>query len=72
MSLPPISGQDALKALYRKGYEAIRIRGSHAVVGKEGERPFTVPLHRELKKGTLNHIIKCSKDFKDDFFKHLY
>ncbi|RLI10108.1 hypothetical protein DRO42_02310 [Candidatus Bathyarchaeota archaeon] len=67
----PISGQDALKALEKKGFELRRGKGSHVVAYKQDTKPFTVPLHRELKKGTLNHIIKSSGDFKEGFYQHL-
>jgi predicted RNA binding protein YcfA (HicA-like mRNA interferase family) len=63
----PISGQDALKALQRKGFRIRRGRGSHIVVSKEGVPPFVVPLHDELKTSTLHHIIKSSGNFKEDF-----
>ena len=65
----PISGQDALKALHRKGFKTRKAKGSHVVVEKPGVRPFVVPLHKELKKGTINHIIKNSMDFKEQFYQ---
>jgi predicted RNA binding protein YcfA (HicA-like mRNA interferase family) len=71
LTLAPTSGQDALKALERKGFTLRKGRGSHVVVSKEGTPPFVVPLHHELKKGTLNHIVKSSGDFKEGFDKLL-
>ena len=67
--MPSVSGQDALKALQRKGFRIRRGRGSHVIVDKPSDfvEPFVVPLHAELKKGTLAHIINSSKDFKEDF-----
>ncbi|MBS7629826.1 hypothetical protein KEJ23_07700 [Candidatus Bathyarchaeota archaeon] len=41
----------------------------NVVVSRRDVPPFVVPLHRELKKGTIQHIIKNSKDFKEDFYK---
>jgi predicted RNA binding protein YcfA (HicA-like mRNA interferase family) len=67
-----ISGQEILKALYKKGFTLRHGRGSHVVVEKEGVEPFVVPLHAELKKGTLNHIIKQSGDFKEEFFNKYF
>jgi predicted RNA binding protein YcfA (HicA-like mRNA interferase family) len=67
--MPPISGQEALKALYKKGFQVRKGRGDHIVVAKEDSRPFVVPLKGELKKGTLNFIIKRSGNFKKDFEK---
>ena len=68
-----ISGQDALKALEKKGFRIRKGKGSHIVVDRPANHtpPFVVPLHKELKKGTLNHIIKSSKDFRDGFFELL-
>ena len=69
--MPSISGQDTLKALEKKGFRIRKGRGSHIVVDRPDNcvAPFVVPLKKELKKGTLNHIIKSSKDFKEDFYR---
>ena len=50
--LPVISGEKMLKLLVRQGFEIKRQTSSHVVVQKEW-RVFSVPLHKELKKGTL-------------------
>jgi len=65
------SGQDALKVLQKKGFNIRKGRGSHVVVSKEDIPPFVVPLHHELKKGTLNFIIKHSQNFKEKFLELL-
>ena len=69
--MPPISGQDALKALNRKGFRIRKGKGSHVVVDRLEDhiQPFVVPLKKELKKGTQNFIVKSSKNFKDHFLK---
>lgn len=64
-----MSGQEALKALYKKGFKMRKGKGDHIVVFKEGIGHFVVPLKGELKKGTLDWIIKSSGDFKDGFEK---
>jgi predicted RNA binding protein YcfA (HicA-like mRNA interferase family) len=73
--MPPISGQDVLKALVnKKGFSVRKGKGDHVVVDKPTDpdvKPFVVPLKKELKKGTLNFIIKSSKDFKHDFYSLL-
>jgi len=69
--MSPVSGQDALKILQKKGFRIRKAKGSHIVVQKQDIPPFVVPLHDELKKGTLHHIIAQSKDFKDEFLKML-
>ena len=55
------SGQDAIRALERLGFEQVRQRGSHVILKKwtpEGEIGCVVPLHRELAIGTLRGILK--------------
>lgn len=67
--MPTMSGKEALKILEKKGFRIRKGRGSHVAVSKPDVPPFVVPKHKELKKGTLDHIIKNSKDFKEDFAK---
>lgn len=61
MKLPIISGIEVIKRLKKAGFIATRQKGSHVRLEKysEGEViKLTVPLHSEMKKGTLNRIIK--------------
>lgn len=61
MKLPLISGLEVIKRLKKKGFIAVRQKGSHVRLEKfDGEKTIkiTVPLHPEMKKGTLNRIIK--------------
>ena len=61
MRLPVLSGLDVIKKLKKCGFIATRQKGSHVRLGKSlrGEIiKVTVPLHAELKKGTLARIIK--------------
>ncbi len=55
--LPVVSGEEMVKYLARYGFIPQRQTSSHVVVQK-GWRVFSVPLHRELKKGTLIGILK--------------
>jgi predicted RNA binding protein YcfA (HicA-like mRNA interferase family) len=56
--LPVVSGQRLVRALERDGWECVRQRGSHVRM-KHPERgaALTVPLHREIKRGTLLGIL---------------
>jgi predicted RNA binding protein YcfA (HicA-like mRNA interferase family) len=47
-----------VKALEQAGWQAVRERGSHVRL-KHPDRSvsITVPLHRELKRGTLSGIL---------------
>jgi predicted RNA binding protein YcfA (HicA-like mRNA interferase family) len=59
--LPRISSREAIRALERLGFEQVRQTGSHVVmkkITKEGEIGCVVPIHWELKVGTLNGILK--------------
>ncbi|MBS3106380.1 type II toxin-antitoxin system HicA family toxin [Candidatus Woesearchaeota archaeon] len=56
-----VSGIEVIKRLKRVGFVATRQKGSHVRLeksGKDGTIKLTVPLHSELKKGTLHRIIK--------------
>lgn len=55
--LPVVSGKECRKALGRLGFEEARQRGSHVVM-KPGEAGCVVPMHGEIKTGTLSGILK--------------
>lgn len=59
VKLPVISGERLIKILVREGFTVRRQAGSHVVLQK-GNVVFSVPLHQELKKGTLKAILKQS------------
>jgi len=44
--------------LEKLGYRRVRVTGSHAHYRRSDGRGITVPLHRELKKGTVAAIIR--------------
>jgi predicted RNA binding protein YcfA (HicA-like mRNA interferase family) len=62
--LPRISGAKLVKILEREGYERVRTCGSHVRLYPPSFLPnakkVTVPLHGELKIGTLSNIMKDS------------
>jgi predicted RNA binding protein YcfA (HicA-like mRNA interferase family) len=58
------SGESICDLLGEHGFVAVRQRGSHRVMQKkEGASTITVPvpLHKELKPGTLGSIIRQSQ-----------
>ncbi|MDP3026585.1 MAG: type II toxin-antitoxin system HicA family toxin [Nanoarchaeota archaeon] len=64
MKLPQISGKDLINIFIKLGFIVVRQRGSHAQLERITESEIiklTVPMHQQLKKGTLSHIIKASK-----------
>lgn len=54
--LPRISGSEALRALERLGFVKLRQNGSHVVMRRES-KGCVVPLHAELKVGTLAGLL---------------
>ena len=73
--LPRISGEEAVKALQRLGFEAVRQRGSHVVlkkrISKEEEIGCVVPLHGELAIGTLRSILRQARVTAEELIQHL-
>ncbi len=64
--LPRISGQECVRALERLGFAMVRQRGSHVMMRK-GERGCVVPMHRELKTGTVHGVLKQAGVDPTDF-----
>ena len=64
------SGREVVKALRRIGFVVDHQRGSHIFLHNlEKNVSVVVPYHKELKKGTLNSILKKAgitiKDLKE-------
>ncbi len=64
LKLPAISGAQLIKILEGIGYAQMRTRGSHVRLYPPDSLPeakkVTVPLHKQLKMGTLSSIMKDS------------
>ena len=72
--LRKVTGQEAIRALQRLGFEKVRQRGSHVILKKEtseGAVGCVIPLHRELKIGTLRGILRQAKVTPDEFMDML-
>ena len=68
--LPRISSREAIRSLERLGFDQVRQTGSHVVMKKEtedGEIGCVVPVHRELKVGTLSGILKQAQVTVEEF-----
>lgn len=57
-SLPLISGKAAVQALEQAGFVPVSARGSHQKLRNPDGRVVIVPLHRELKRGTLASVLR--------------
>ncbi len=69
-----ISGAEAIRALKRLGFEQVRQSGSHILMRKEtheGAVGCAVPLHKELKIGTLRGILRLAKVDPEEFLANL-
>lgn len=72
--LRSVSGEEAIKALERLGFRRVRQRGSHVILKKStpaGDVGCVVPLHGQLKVGTLDGILKLAKAEVEDFLRNL-
>ena len=73
--LPKLSGEEVIKILIRHfGFKVSRQKGSHVTLVKyvSGRKITTVvPLHDELKPGTLLGVLKLAEVKKEDFIKIL-
>ena len=58
-----VSGKDLCRALERKGWQRIRVRGSHPIYRQPGNpTDISVPVHanKSLKTGTQRGIMKAA------------
>jgi predicted RNA binding protein YcfA (HicA-like mRNA interferase family) len=68
--LPPLSGRDLVRALERLGFREASQRGSHVKLRRD-DSVCIVPLHDDLKKGTLAGILRQAKVTPDELLKVL-
>jgi predicted RNA binding protein YcfA (HicA-like mRNA interferase family) len=70
--LPVISGKNCIKVLEKFGFVVYRQRGSHVTLVRENPPgQTTVPLHRELDRGTLRAILRQTGIGVDEFVEKL-
>lgn len=69
-SLPHVSGAEAIRALEKLGFVAVRQRGSHVVM-RRAASGCVVPMHKELKLGTLASLLKQAGVSADEFIATL-
>lgn len=73
-NLRTVSGSEAVRALELLGFKRVRQRGSHVVMRQDtpdGAVGCAVPLHRELKVGTLRGILRQARIAPEDFLDQL-
>ncbi len=57
---PSLTGEEVIRVLERAGFEVIRRRGSHMVMGHADGRQTVVPIHRgeDIGRGILSKILR--------------
>ncbi len=68
--LPHVSGAEILRALDRLGFQKLRQSGSHVVM-KRDAKGCVVPMHAELKVGTLAGLLRQADVTPEDFLRAL-
>ncbi len=65
-----VSGRDFTKVIEQRGWQLLRINGSHHIYGKAGSIVrLSVPVHgtAPLKTGLLRHLMKLAELGEADF-----
>ena len=68
--LPRISGAEVVRALRRLGFEQVRQSGSHVILRRES-KGCVVPLHSEIKVGTLAGVLRQAEVTTEEFMRAL-
>lgn len=64
--LPHLSGAEIQRALERLGFRKVRQSGSHVVLKREANG-CVIPLHSEVKIGTLAGILRQAEVSPEEF-----
>ena len=68
--LPRISGAEVVRALRHLGFEQVRQSGSHVIMRRES-KGCVVPLHAEIKVGTLAGVLRQAEVSTEEFMRAL-
>lgn len=68
--LPHVSGAEIQRALERLGFQKFRQSGSHVVMKRDG-KGCVVPMHAEVKVGTLAGLLRQAEVSPEDFIRAL-
>jgi len=68
--LPHVSGATIVKALEQLGFVKIRQSGSHVIM-RRGSKGCVVPMHSEVKFGTLAGVLRQADLSPDEFIAAL-
>ena len=71
MKLPrDVTGEEAVRALRRLGFEVVRQRGSHIRM-TNGPRSVTIPAHSPIATGTLRSLLRQAGVSDEAFAREL-
>ena len=68
--LPHVSGAEIQRALERLGFQKVRQSGSHVVL-KRDSKGCVVPMHGEVKIGTLAGLLRQAEVSTEEFMAAL-
>jgi predicted RNA binding protein YcfA (HicA-like mRNA interferase family) len=68
--LPRVSGAQVQRALEQLGFQKVRQSGSHVIMKRES-KGCVVPMHSEVKVGTLAGVLRQAEVSPDDFIQAL-
>ncbi|MGI9296315.1 MAG: type II toxin-antitoxin system HicA family toxin [Gammaproteobacteria bacterium] len=69
--LPVVSGKAMVEFLEARGFWQLpRTGGSHIVMTRDGMYRFSVPDHKELRRGTATGILRQAGISREEFFRH--
>ena len=68
--LPRVSGAEIIRALERLGFVRIRQSGSHVIL-RRGSKGCVVPMHSEVKVGTLAGVLRQAEVSAEEFMQAL-
>lgn len=68
--LPHVSGAAVVRALERLGFESVRQSGSHVIM-RRGSKGCVVPMHSEVKVGTLAGVLRQADITPEQFISAL-
>lgn len=74
MKQPNVSGKEVIKALSKAGFRVVRQKGSHVRLEKQTKKrvlKVTIPLHTNIKKGTLKMILIQAEISLEEFVRLL-
>jgi predicted RNA binding protein YcfA (HicA-like mRNA interferase family) len=68
--LPHVSGAEIQRALERLGFQEVRQSGSHVIMKRES-KGCVIPMHSEVKVGTLAGLLRQAEVAPEEFIQAL-